>query len=59
VPEDWIQIENRPCDVCPSNIDRMTGQDIKTREAVGATPQPRVGLPAVGARRARPYKEKS
>ena len=28
----WIQIENRPWDVCPHNIDRMTGQDIKTRE---------------------------
>jgi plastocyanin len=30
--EYWIQIENRPWDVCPHNIDRMTGQDIKTRE---------------------------
>jgi plastocyanin/FtsP/CotA-like multicopper oxidase with cupredoxin domain len=30
--EYWIQIENRPWDVCPHNKDRMTGQDIKTRE---------------------------
>ena len=30
--EYWIQIENRPWDVCPHNKDRMTGEDIKTRE---------------------------
>src|SRR4051812_19905027 len=27
--EYWIQIENRPWDVCPGNIDRMTGLEIK------------------------------
>jgi FtsP/CotA-like multicopper oxidase with cupredoxin domain/plastocyanin len=30
--EYWIQIENRPWDVCPHNIDRITGEDLKTRE---------------------------
>src|SRR4051794_36713790 len=40
MPEIWIQIENRPWDTCPHNIDRMTGQDIKTAETVGATPGP-------------------
>ena len=28
--EYWIQLENRPWDACPNNIDRMSGQDIKT-----------------------------
>ena len=27
--EYWIQIENRPWDACPGNIDRMTGLEIK------------------------------
>jgi plastocyanin len=40
MPEFWIQLENRPWDVCPHNIDRMTGEDIKTRETVGTTPGP-------------------
>ena len=31
--EYWIQLENRPWDASPKNIDRMTGQDIMTREA--------------------------
>lgn len=31
----WIQIENRPWDVCPNNIDRMTGQNLKDREGKG------------------------
>ncbi len=39
MPEYWIQIENRPWDVCPNNIDRMTGQNIKDRETTG-TPGP-------------------
>ena len=30
--EYWIQIENRPWDVSPHNIDRITGQDLKERE---------------------------
>jgi len=30
--EYWIQIENRPWDVCPHNIDRITGQNLKVRE---------------------------
>jgi FtsP/CotA-like multicopper oxidase with cupredoxin domain len=30
--EYWIQVENRPWDVCPHNIDRITGQDLKVRE---------------------------
>ena len=29
MPEYWIQIENRPWDICPHNIDRMTGQTIQ------------------------------
>src|SRR5664279_1477687 len=28
--EYWIQLENRPWDLCPHNIDRMTGQNIVT-----------------------------
>jgi len=30
--EYWIQLENRPWDVCPGNIDRMSGQNLKQRE---------------------------
>src|SRR5438128_2236146 len=30
--EYWIQLENRPWDLCPHNIDRMTGQNIATVE---------------------------
>ena len=30
--EYWIQLENRPWDVSPHNIDRMTGQNLKQRE---------------------------
>ncbi len=30
--EYWIQLENRPWDLCPNNIDRMTGQDVVTLE---------------------------
>lgn len=40
MPEYWIQIENRPWDVSPHNIDRLTGQDIKTRETIGGSPGP-------------------
>ena len=32
MPEYWIQIENRPWDLCPNNIDRMTGQNLKDME---------------------------
>jgi plastocyanin/FtsP/CotA-like multicopper oxidase with cupredoxin domain len=28
--EYWIQLENHPWDACPNNIDRMSGQDLKT-----------------------------
>lgn len=28
----WIQLENRPWDVAPHNVDRITGQDLKQRE---------------------------
>src|SRR5437660_6889647 len=38
--EYWIQLENRPWDLCPHNIDRMTGQNIKDREASGGNPGP-------------------
>jgi len=43
--EYWIQLENRPWDLCPSKsqpggIDRITGQTIKDVETVGATPGP-------------------
>jgi plastocyanin len=34
----WIQLENRPWDVCPNNIDRMTGQKIKDRESPSKNP---------------------
>jgi hypothetical protein len=27
--EFWIQLENRPWDACPNNIDRMHGADIE------------------------------
>ena len=30
--EYWIQIENRPWDVSPRNVDRITGQNLKERE---------------------------
>jgi plastocyanin len=40
VPEIWIQLENRPWDTAPNNIDRMTGQDIKTRETTSGGPGP-------------------
>ena len=29
MPEYWIQIENGQWDICPHNIDRMTGQTIQ------------------------------
>ncbi len=32
MPEFWIQIENRPWDVCPNDIDRMSGLNLKDRE---------------------------
>jgi hypothetical protein len=32
MPEYWIQLENRPWDVSPNNIDRMTGQNLKEVE---------------------------
>ena len=33
--EFWIQIENHPWDVCPTNItDRMTGQARREREQI-------------------------
>ena len=34
--EYWIQLENRPWDASPYNIDRITGQDMK--EATGKDP---------------------
>lgn len=30
--EYWIQIENHPWDVCPNNIDRITGMTVKEAE---------------------------
>ena len=30
--EYWLQLENRPWDLCPHNIDRMSGQDLMTLE---------------------------
>jgi plastocyanin len=39
--EFWIQIENRPWDVCPNNIDRMHGANIEhVLEDSGAPPIP-------------------
>ncbi|HEV2200242.1 MAG TPA: multicopper oxidase domain-containing protein [Bryobacteraceae bacterium] len=40
MPEIWIQLENRPWDTAPNNIDRMTGQNIKTRETTSGGPGP-------------------
>src|SRR4030095_7768394 len=34
--EYWIQLENRPWDVCPNNRDRMTGQTLIFREGKGS-----------------------
>src|SRR5439155_17432773 len=31
MPEYWIQLENRPWDACPNNIDRLTGQTTQQR----------------------------
>jgi plastocyanin len=30
----WIQLENHPWDICPHGRDRMTGQDVKTKDGV-------------------------
>lgn len=40
MPEYWIQIEHRPWDVCPHNIDRMSGQNVKQHETSGGSPGP-------------------
>ena len=40
MPVLWLQLENRPWDTAPNNIDRLTGQSIELREAVGMTPGP-------------------
>ena len=37
----WIQIENHAWDVCPNNIDRMTGQ---TLQQITTTPTQNVTL---------------
>lgn len=29
MPEIWIQLENRPWDTMPNNIDRVTGKNAK------------------------------
>ena len=42
----WIQIENRPWDVSPKNIDRITGQNLKDRE--GKDPEHNVQLTSLG-----------
>lgn len=42
----WIQIENRPWDVSPKNIDRITGQNLKDRE--GKDPELNVQLTSLG-----------
>ena len=36
MPEIWIQIENRPWDLCPNGKDRMSGMDVK--DLPGGTP---------------------
>jgi hypothetical protein len=43
--EYWIQIENHPWDVCPKNIDRMTGQNIQNREPGYQSPVTVAGKP--------------
>ncbi|MEO6813215.1 MAG: hypothetical protein ABI172_04750, partial [Ginsengibacter sp.] len=40
MPDIWIQLENRPWDTMPHNIDRMTGknaQDITTKAPVNVS----------------------
>jgi FtsP/CotA-like multicopper oxidase with cupredoxin domain/plastocyanin len=51
MPEFWIQLENHAWDVCPHNIDRMTGLDIQHRE--GNAPLTNVTLtsPSTGVTR--------
>lgn len=46
MPEFWIQLENHAWDVCPNNIDRMTGLDIQHRE--GTAPFTNVTLVSPG-----------
>ena len=42
MPEIWIQIENRPWDLCPHPKDRMSGMDVK--DLPGGTPPVNVTL---------------
>lgn len=47
--EYWIQLENHAWDVCPNNIDRMTGLDIQGREGKAPTPNVQLVSPGTGA----------
>jgi FtsP/CotA-like multicopper oxidase with cupredoxin domain/plastocyanin len=38
MPTLWIQLEHRPWDICPKNIDRMTGQTIKQADPTSPDP---------------------
>ena len=49
--EYWIQIENRPWDLCPRNIDRMWGQDLKTREGIDPAKNVTLTSPGTGKTR--------
>jgi plastocyanin len=49
--EFWIQIENRPWDVCPHNKDRMRGQDLKKREGIDPVLQVTLTSPGSGKTR--------
>jgi len=49
--EYWIQIENRPWDVCPGNKDRMTGQTLKQREGIDPVHNVKLKSPGTGKTR--------
>jgi plastocyanin len=59
MPDIWIQLENRPWDICPHNIDRMTGQTIQAVEGAGSPAPASVTLKSINGgadRNVRMYK---
>ncbi len=44
MPDIWIQLENRAWDVCPFNIDRMTGQNVSASPTPTAITSPETGV---------------
>src|SRR6266849_984977 len=51
MPEYWLQIENHPWDVCPQNVDRMTGRQIKDTPGGQAPEAVVLTSPVTGATR--------